>query len=509
MEQTVAILRSAQKQSTRVFKTTSHDESPVMCVESSEERKALWKLDISILPILSMFFLLNYLDRANLGNARVAGLQKDLHMTDYQYSISLTATIVPYVAADLPATLLQKKIGPNIFLPTMITIWGIVTTLQGFVRSYSGLIVARILLGIAEGGMFPGIVVYLSTFYSRRELQTRIALFYSSASLSGAFSGLLAYAIVHLDGRASLVGWRWIFIIEGLFTVFWGLLSLFIFPESIDSSKFLTITQKILLKKRLENHGPVICGEEERFSFSEVLAGLKSPHVLINSLSTFMMGIAVSSLLYFQPTIINSLGYSAVLSQLLSVPPFAVAFIFMLGTAFLSDSLRARGLTACCCTLLSTIGFLIFYLAKTHQRSLKYASLFLSISGSYSTIPALYAWQSNNSEGYYRRATAIALGFVSANSGGVLATWLFPQSEKPQYRTGTRVDLICSIGIVITSIINLLWLRSSNSYKQTHREQILAKYRLQDGAEAQDDFNEQKRARKELGDKHPDFIYTY
>ncbi|MBW0479250.1 hypothetical protein O181_018965 [Austropuccinia psidii MF-1] len=509
MPETTTEIVLAQKHSYETFHSTSDVESTPEPVDDREEQKALWKFDISVLPILSMFFLLNFLDRANLGNARVAGLQKDLHMTDHQYSMALMATIIPYIAADLPATLVQKKIGSNIFLPTMITIWGIITTLQGFIRSYSGLIAARIFLGAAEGGMFPGIILYLSSCYPRRELQTRIALFYSIASLSGAFSGLLAYGIVRLDGRGGLSGWCWIFIIEGLFTVSWGLLSFFIFPASIDSNKFLTMRQKTLLKQRLARHKPLFGYEDESFSFSDVLASLKSPHVLINSLSIFMAGTIVGGLLYFQPTIINSLGYSAILSQLLSVPPFAFSFVFMLGTALFSDRFRARGVTACFCALISLTGFLIFYLADPHQRSLKYASLFLSISGSYSAIPALYAWQSNNSEGHYRRAAAIALGFIAANSGGILATWIFPQSEKPRYRTGTSVDISFSVGLVMNVIINWLWLRRSNRYKRAHRDEILSKYRVEGGANSEDELNEQKRARQELGDKHPDFIYTY
>lgn len=199
---------------------SSHDRSiPVLSSDliqpsssSSSERRALWKLDLSTIPILAMFYFLSFLDRANLGNARLAGLQTNLHLSDHDYSMALTVTYIPYILSELPANLLLKKLGPNLFLPGIVTIWGLITTMQGFVNSYSGLVAARFFLGLVEGGMFPAIVLYLSFFYTRRELQLRIALFFSAASLSGAFSGLLAYGIIRLDGKGNRPGWAWIFI---------------------------------------------------------------------------------------------------------------------------------------------------------------------------------------------------------------------------------------------------------------------------------------------------------
>ncbi|MBW0463471.1 hypothetical protein O181_003186 [Austropuccinia psidii MF-1] len=337
----------------------------------------------------------------------LSGLQNDLRLTDHQYSVALTVTFISYVIVEFPATLFLKKIGPNILLPTLIIIWGIITTLQGFVKSYSGLIAARI------------------------------------------------------------------------------------------------------LKQRLERDRPVLFEENERFSFSEVFACLKSPHVLLNSLSLFMTGTVDFSLAYFQPTIVNSLGYSAVRSQLLTIPPSVVSFIVMLGTGFISDRFQARGLTACGCALTSMTGFLIFYVTKPQQTSLKYASLFFSVAGSYSLVPPLQTWQANNSEGHYRRATAIILGACVGNLGGILSTWLFPLSQKPEYHTGTSLNLAFSIAVFVTTLFNLFWLRRLNFNKRKYRDQILSKYQVKEGASGESELNEKKRAHRELGDQHPDFIYAY
>jgi len=157
--------------------------------------------------------LLSFIDRVNIGNARIAGLQTDLNMSNYQYSLVLTITFIPYIIIEIPAGLVLKRVGANILLPTMVTLWGLITTLQGFVTSYSGLLAARFFLGLVEGGLIPGIMLVMSRCYRRDQIQLRLALFFTAASLTGAFSGLLASAIVGMDGIAGHRGWQWIFIL--------------------------------------------------------------------------------------------------------------------------------------------------------------------------------------------------------------------------------------------------------------------------------------------------------
>jgi MFS family permease len=134
-------------------------------------------------------------------------------MTDYQYSLALTITYIPHLAIEIPASLLLKRVGANILLPTMATLWGLITALQGLVTSYQGLLVARVFLGLAEGGLLPGIMLVMSRFYRRDQMQLRTTLLFTGSSLGGAFSGLLAFAILGMDGRAGHRGWQWIFII--------------------------------------------------------------------------------------------------------------------------------------------------------------------------------------------------------------------------------------------------------------------------------------------------------
>jgi MFS family permease len=151
--------------------------------------------------------------RSNVGNARLEGLTEDLNMTGNQYLTGLTLFFVGYVLFEVPCNIVMKVWTPRLWLPTLTLAWGVVTTLQGVTQSFAGFLIVRFFLGVSESGLFPGIVFYLSFWYLRRERQYRVALFFGAAAVAGAFGGVLAWGIAHMDGVGNYRGWRWIFIL--------------------------------------------------------------------------------------------------------------------------------------------------------------------------------------------------------------------------------------------------------------------------------------------------------
>jgi MFS family permease len=147
-----------------------------------------------VLPVLALLFLCSFLDRTNVGNASLYNLQKDLHITDHQYDIGLAAFYATYISSEIPSNLLLKKVTPKIWLPTLTFFWGVIAMCLGFVQNFGSFVAVRALLGFVEGGLLPGMVLYLSHLYTRGEMALRIGLFYTTASLSGAFGGLSAIA---------------------------------------------------------------------------------------------------------------------------------------------------------------------------------------------------------------------------------------------------------------------------------------------------------------------------
>ncbi|KAF5377027.1 hypothetical protein D9757_007751 [Collybiopsis confluens] len=482
------------------------------------ERQAVRRMDLYILPIMSMFYFLSFLDRSNIGNARVAGLEKSLNMTDYQYEICITVLYVDSLkfatAEDWPKISDARSIdnvGSHGRTPRLVL---------GVVTSFAGLVTVRAFIGAVEGPMFPGIVLYLSTFYTRKELATRVAVFFSTASLSGAFSGLLAAAIVKMNGIGGRPGWAYIFILEGSFSILMGLLGFLLVPSTVHELRFMTPEMKELLIRRLARDNPSATTDQDKFSFREVARSLKSPHVLIIFAMFYFSGTLLFGQALFLPSIVNQLGFSPNRTQLLSVGPFATGFLVTLVVSTWSDRMKSRAVPTMMISLLALAGFSLYLgtlfplseVPPTYPLSIgstakftRYGSLFLTVPGIYAAVPAISAWMSNNSEPHYRRATSIALGFIATNAGGITSTWLFPSKEAPNFRRATIINITFSLLIILGAGLNAFYLDYMNKQKIKNRDQILAPYNLES-----DDVKRTNatRAWVELGDRHPDFKYT-
>ncbi len=408
---------------------------------------------------------------------------------------AITVTYVPYILAELPSNLILKKIGPRILIPTLCTSWGVVTILQCEARNFGGFVACRFFLGLCEGGLFPGIVLYLSGFYRRHELQVRIALFFSAASLSGAFSGLLAAAIQQMDGIRGIRGWQWIFILEGLFTVCFGLFSYAMLPNSPESVMTFSTKHKEHCLRRLQSDANLF--ESEKVTLRKVLSVFKDMHVLLIGAILFSNGVCLFGLAYFSPSIVQAMGYSNTRTQLMTVPPYAVAFVLTMITAYIADRYRQRGISAFVTTCLALVGAAMMLTGRSI--AVRYVALILLLTGIYATAPCLISWVPNNTAGHVRRATAVAFAFVSTSSGGVLSTWIYPKSSAPYYNLGARFNLALIVITLVGLVAQVCLLRWLNREKEARRAEILSG--LEDMS-----YEEQFEV---LGDKHPSYQYTY
>ncbi|KAF5873965.1 putative mfs transporter protein [Botrytis fragariae] len=160
------------------------------------------KFDRHIVPWLFGLWLLAFIDRSNIGNAKIDGLAADLGiLTGTKFNIALAIFYVPYICVDIPSNWLVKRIGAGYYLPALIIGWGLISLCIGFVTTWKSLLIARFFLGLMEGGLLGGIIIYLAMFYRRHQLMRRIGLFYCAAPLSGAFGGLLATGLSEIKTK--------------------------------------------------------------------------------------------------------------------------------------------------------------------------------------------------------------------------------------------------------------------------------------------------------------------
>ncbi|KAL2607437.1 hypothetical protein R1flu_026010 [Riccia fluitans] len=459
-----------------------------------DERALLRKIDLRLIPYLSLLYLLSFLDRTNIGNAKIEGLVTDLKMTDQQYLWTLTIFFFPYAFFEVPSNILLKKLRPSIWIPSIMLAWGICTTLIGIVSNFQSLLTARFFLGAAEAGLYPGVVYYLSCWYRKREYGVRAAIFLSAATLSGAFGGLLAAAIAKMDGVGGRPGWSWIFILEGLATVLAATISFWLVPDFPDTAKFLTPEERAFTVSRLQADAQLSAGHFEAFTFNRLLNALKdwkTPVLMLISMGT------AGSLYAFAlnlPSIIKQLGYTSTRAQLLSVPPYLIACVCTISVGYAADRIGKRGIFNVIFLSIAILGFIMNVIPSSGP-SIRYAGMFFAAAGLYPCLANYTAWAANNIEGSYKRGIVMAMVISWGNLQGAVSSNVYRAKDAPHYHIGHSVVLASLSISLFASIIFSLALGSENR----KRERGGRKYRIKTGTEEE---------RIELGDLHPDFRYT-
>ncbi|BCS17197.1 uncharacterized protein APUU_10025S [Aspergillus puulaauensis] len=390
------------------------------------KRRVARKIDYHVLPWLFGLWFFCFLDRTSIGNAKIDGLLTDLSLTGNQFNIALTVFFVSYILVDIPSNWLLIILKPGHYLPGLAVGWGLMTICFGFVRSFASLVVLRLLLGVFEGGITGGIVLYLSMFYPRHQIVFRIALFYSASPLSGAFGGLLAGALTRIE-VGNYRAWPWIYFVEGAATLLFRLLTWIWLPHSPQTSPFFNEEERKVAQDRLvqASGGPESepAESETGFHWHWVKIGILEGNTILASLAWLAIIVPLYSYAFFLPTIINALGYSTLVSQLLSVPPNFAGFLMVLAFAALSDRIKIKGPLIIGCCLLSLIGYIILIVCDKAQ--VKYGGTFFIAAGVYPCTPLFLGWTTSQIKPLQARAIAGGFQVSVGNMAAFIATFSY------------------------------------------------------------------------------------
>ncbi|KIW83312.1 hypothetical protein Z517_02557 [Fonsecaea pedrosoi CBS 271.37] len=467
-----------------------------------DPKKVLRKMDLRLIPMLAILYLLSFLDRGNIGNAKIEGMETDLSLSGPEYSLCATVFFFTYCAFEIPSNLLLKRLRPSVWLPSIMVAWGTVMTLMGLVQSYHGLLIARIFLGVAEAGLYPGVAYYLTMWYCTEELAFRQSLFFSAASVAGAFSGLLAFAIAKMDGVAGEAGWRWIFILEGIATVVVAVAAFFLLHDFPDTASFLTTEERAWVVHRLKYQGSKKSGrmvaESEHFEWKYVIRALTDWQIYLSLFMYWSIVVPLYGISFFLPTIIKELGYTSATAQLLTVPIYITAAILAVIIGWASDRATKRGASRWpyiffpVCAIL--VGFVIAIAgsAAGDIPGVVYAGVFIATCGIYPAFPGNVTWIANNLAGSYKRSVGMALQIGLGNLGGAMASNFYRSVDAPKYLLGHGLEIM----FVVFGLVAIIALRISYGVINKKRERSGAAEGLTDEQLA------------DLGDKSPSFRYT-
>ena len=411
-------------------KPTSTDLSSEIYIDEAETKRLLRKLDRWIIPPVMLLYLFSFLDRVNIGNARLYGLEEDLGLKGSQYQTAVSLLFVTYILSELPSNLVIKRFTPSRWLSFITTAWGIVATLTGIVQSYKGLVACRIILGALEGGLFPGLTIYLTMFYTKREYALRIGYLFVSAAITGSMGGLLAYGVGSMDGIAGLRGWRWIIILEGIPTTILGISIWWWLADTPDTAHFLTPQERTLIDLRMRQQIGHTKSSQQMHK-KDVYEGLKDWKIWLFCLGQFGGDIILYGYSTFLPTIISGLGdWSTAQVQALTIPCYALGAISYLVVAYLSDRTQRRAVFAVAFGLICTAGYAI--LVSTASGNVKYFGCFLAAMGLYVVVGIPLAWLPSNNPRYGKRTVASGLQLTIGNSAGIPAPFV-SRNLNPSY----------------------------------------------------------------------------
>ncbi|KAF7325662.1 MFS general substrate transporter [Mycena kentingensis (nom. inval.)] len=439
---------SAEQQEDTKLETTSVSSKGF---DAEDERKLVRKLDARILPILCLLYLFAYLDRSNLGNARLQGLAKDVlggDPTGVLFDWVNSVFFFAYILCQIPGSVASKLFPPRYWIAGVAIGWGLSATLMSTAQNFAGMMTARVFLGVFEAGFGPVVPLYFSFFYTRQEIGLRMAYWFGFAAVAGAFGGLIAFGIQH--AHLAIANWRFLFLIEGLPAILMGLIAALFLPNRPESSTFFNEQERVIALDRMNRGTSGDVGA--KLTKAHVLMAFRDWRCFAGGVVYFGLNCALASISAFLPTILTTLGFTNAAAQLLTVPPYAFAAIMLVSFCFASDRLQNRGLFMSAACIIGGIGYILL-LTVSHNVRVRYFAVFCIVGGTYATIGLVIAWYAHNLGSESKRAAGIPIFMAMGQCGSVLGSHIFPLTEGPRYIKGFAVSCALEFLAAIVSMI--------------------------------------------------------
>ncbi|KAH8677854.1 major facilitator superfamily domain-containing protein [Xylariales sp. PMI_506] len=432
-------------------------------IDRVAERRYVWKLDLFVLPLLAIIYFTHSLDRANLGNAKTAGFEKDIGLGSNQYSLILILFYIPYGTLNVPLTVAARRFSPAVVIPCLMLAWGTISAASAAVTGFGGILAARICLGVVEAGFFPSAVYYLTLFYTPAEIARRISLFYMMGFVANAFSGLIAWSV--FQWHRSLHNWQYLFIIEGSMTAFLAILCFFLLPRSVESSRYFTAEDKAAARRRSAASAQL---EAEAFSWRAALEPLLRGETWFYGAMALSYGVACASVSNFLPTMIQRLTSDTVRTNLYTIAPNLSGAVFIILVSILSDYFFKRALFIILSTVVSMIGFILLgSLDLTRLIGVGYFCTFLITFGTFTSAVLVPAWASSNIVSRSGRATTLGLISGLQNLGGIISSVVFRSQDAPVYRPALITSGVFQGCVVLLAAAGWIWYWSQNKKSDT------------------------------------------
>lgn len=392
--------------------------------DSALERSAYRKASLRILPLLALGYGAAYIDRVNISFASLQ-MNRDLNFSATVYGLGAGLFFLSYAACEVPSNLLLYRFGARRWLARIMVTWGIVATAMVFVRTPTQFYVGRFALGIAEAGFFPGVIFYVSQWFPIECRARSISRFYVAWPLSAVLMGVLAGALMGLDGRLGLTGWQWLFAVEGFPAVILGVVFFFALPDGPATARWLTEPERNAVLLRTQG-GTLQNAPRQP---EPIGPALRDPRVWLLGIFNFCMLGSSYAYAFSAPTIVRSLsGLSITGTGFVIAAMYLLAAAAMFGNGILADRSRDTFWYVIPGSLMMSAGFLAVALSSNPGIAL--AGLLVLIVGHMSMQGPFWSISTR-----FLKGRAAAAGIALMNMIGILGGFVGP------YWMGVAKDL--------------------------------------------------------------------
>lgn len=379
-------------------------------VEEAVFQKLIWR----VLPVLFICYFVAYLDRVNVSFAKLQMLG-DLRLSDAAYGVGAGIFFLGYCVFELPSNMIMHQVGARIWITRIMLTWGVLSVAMAFAEGEKSFYVLRFLLGVAEAGFYPGVLLYLSQWFPASRRGRITALFMVGNPMSGIVGGPLSGLVMHgLNGVGSLASWQWLFIVEGVPALVMAVVVFLTLDDRVEDARWLPPAERDVVQRALAGDA----GTKTHRSFRSAFA---SPRVWLLCLVYFGISIGSNTLGFWQPTIIKNSGSSdPFMIGLLSSVPYAIALVAVLLAGWSADRLRERRWHVVVPIVATALG--LFLCAPFKAEIVPaLAALCLAAAGSVTAITMFWALPTT-----FLGGAAAAAGIALINSVGNMGGFVSP-----------------------------------------------------------------------------------
>ncbi|KAH7092019.1 putative pantothenate transporter [Paraphoma chrysanthemicola] len=444
-----------------------------------EEKKLLRRIDLRLMTLCSVMFLLKNIDADNVSNARImnrgtpSNIMTQLEMSSNEYNLVTTIYYIPYILAEAPSNLVIKRLLPSRWQSRIMVTWGIALACHAAVKNKEGLYARPFTWPIADESCRCAIGTVRTkcrydccTFVSA--ISHMLTVGDILGNLSGVISGVLAFAFSHLDGAHGLSGWQWLFVVEAIITIAFGIALYWILPDFPPQAKWLSEKEKAFIQARLPGNAPQ--ASEANFSWREILDALKDVRLWLFTLIWALMTIGTSGVRFYQPTVIADLGYTDIASAQLLNLPISILSIVVIGItgAFADNGRLPRPLYPLTFLGIILISYGVLYAYPSTGGV--FAATIIGNSVTSAWYPMMWPWRAQSCS--KATGSAFSIGFVNSYGqiGGAIGPHLFQSRYAPHYGVSFGIAMGFVSACILTT--SFTWYLTRGTEGDTRRLKV-------------------------------------